>query len=200
MVLPAAGYTGGGQFQDILGGITMKKFNRAIAVASMASLALFAAPTMNASAAGQAAAGDAIVTHCTEMLGDPDPVTGVRAVASQTCEQMTTAERDAEVADTSTAGRGITAITLIVLFQDLNRTGNSSAISVSGSECDSAGYQFTPSSFWKTNVSSLGQGNSTCNRALLTNIALNNSTNYVVPTNGIGIYNDNVGFMNVKKV
>lgn len=184
----------------------MRMINRAVCAATMAGLSLLSVPAMNASAATQAATGSKLVTHCISMLGEPDPVTGISKIVSESCEQMTAAERDSEVAESlnptarssSSSTASASNIVLVILFADLNRTGNSSAISA-GSECDSAGYAFYPSTYWKSNITSLGQGNSSCSRATLTNIAGNSSTTVSVPINYVGAtYNDNIGKMQVK--
>ena len=184
----------------------MRMINRAVCMATMAGLFLLGVPAMGASAAVQTSAGSKLVTHCVSMLGEPDPITGIGEIVSESCEQMTAAERDSEVAeslnpaarDSSTSAASACCITLVILFADLNRSGNSSAISA-GAECDSAGYAFYPNSYWRDNITSLGQGSASCSRAVLTNKAATSSTTVALPTNYVGAtYNDNIGKMQVK--
>lgn len=153
-----------------------------------------------------AATPDRVITHCDVMLGPVDPATGFNVIKSQHCQKMTNHDRDVMLAarmskssPAPTASASVTpnsSIVLIIIFQDTSRSGNSSAISAS-SECDTAGFHFEPSSFWQKNISSLGQGNASCDRALLTNYAQTSSATYVVPTDGISGYDNNINHMQV---
>lgn len=164
---------------------------------------IFSSVATTANAA--APSGDPMIEHCDVSLSNKvDPSTGMNQVTSVECKSMRASARDTllrtraeqQKAQHIASPNGVLATTLIILFADTNRTGSSSAISAAGN-CDNAGYRFQPSSFWATNVSSLGQGNSTCNRARLYDLSQTSTTIYVVPTNGIGVYDNNVHHMQV---
>jgi len=152
--------------------------------------------------AAVSAPSDSLVRHCTTLLGAADPKTGLNSIVSETCTTMKQHDRDALLAQqasysNSQALAGL--FDLVTIFDGLNRTGASSTIRINGDPCDSAGYRFTPSPYWKTHISSLGQGAAPCNRARVYNNVdpSTSATTYVIPTNGIGEYNNNVGRMQV---
>ena len=93
--------------------------------------------------------------------------------------------------------RAASSTLLMTWYSDAGWRGTSAGIYGSYGTCDTAGYGFTPSDWWKTHMSSI-RGAGQCNKVRLTNIAGTASATYSLPVSfGSTIFNDNVGYVKV---
>jgi hypothetical protein len=172
--------------------------------AVLASLALGFAAAPAAASTGQAAAAPE-GRYCAVQLGKA-PAGEASPVVAQACSDTSLAAAKATMDSryqATTRARGQTAVAasvvLIYMYQHVNyNRGSQGAMTTIyvPENCDTAGYRFEPTQWWKDNVSSVLGGTSRCNTARVYNKAQTSSAVYKIHLEGagswLGAYSDNV--------
>jgi hypothetical protein len=171
----------------------------------LASLALGFAAAPAAASTGQAASAAPEGRYCAVQLGKA-PAGEASPVVAQACSDTSLAAAKATMDSryqATTRARGETAVAadvaLMYMYQNVNYNRDSQGLMTGvyvAANCDTAGYRFEPTQWWKDNVSSVLGGTSRCNTARIYDKAQTASAVYRIHLEGdgrwLGGYSDDV--------